>query len=164
MMFPSHVPARQNRWCVEGQWKISEDAKMVNNKRENGRPDRVVLEVLTRELKHRTLSVVQSSQRAPFLRGQNPARDPLTSTLVRVHSRHIPTTTVRQFLYGPSCESLLVPVWPSLTTYGTLCCGDAFERLRRRGCADTAVDQIHSLRDGGMREWSSLRLGIEGRH
>uniref|UniRef100_M1DJP9 Integrase core domain containing protein n=1 Tax=Solanum tuberosum TaxID=4113 RepID=M1DJP9_SOLTU len=33
---PTPVAAEPNRWCVEGQWQIYRDAKMINDKQKNG--------------------------------------------------------------------------------------------------------------------------------
>ncbi|KAG5614513.1 hypothetical protein H5410_014337, partial [Solanum commersonii] len=139
---PTLVAGEPNRWCVEGQWKIYRDAKMVNDKQKMVRLITEERRVLTGSLHtvldiHRLFNLHKCdwmarepgtyseemvrefyASYAATLRGsiskrsQPLAQDPLTSTLVRGCPVDIFPATIRRFLYGPT---------QSLTTDGTLC-------------------------------------------
>ena len=47
---PTPVSAEPNRWCVEGQWQIYRDAKMINDKQKMARTITEELRVLTGSL------------------------------------------------------------------------------------------------------------------
>ncbi|KAG5595790.1 hypothetical protein H5410_037022 [Solanum commersonii] len=131
MMFPL-MAVSQNRWCVEGQWQIYRDAKMVNEKQKMARLITEERRVLTGSLHtvpdiHRLFNLHKCdwmardpgtyseeivrefyASYAATLRGSiskrsKPlAQDPLTSTLVRGCPVDISPATIRRFLYGPT--------------------------------------------------------------
>ncbi|KAG5620829.1 hypothetical protein H5410_006047 [Solanum commersonii] len=129
---PTPVAGEQNRWCVEGQWQIYRDAKMVNDKQKMARLITEERKVLTGSLHtipdiHRLFNLHKCdwmarepgtyseeivrefyASYAATLRGSiskrsKPlAQDPLTSTLVRGCPVDISPATIRWFLYGPT--------------------------------------------------------------
>ncbi|KAG5580536.1 hypothetical protein H5410_051163 [Solanum commersonii] len=129
---PTPVAGEPNRWCVEGQWQIYRDAKMVNDKQKMARLITEERRVLTGSLHtvpgiHRLFSLHKCdwmarepgtyseeivrefyASYAATLRGSiskrsKPlAQDPLTSTLVRGCPVDISPATIRRFLYGPT--------------------------------------------------------------
>ncbi|KAG5579544.1 hypothetical protein H5410_050171 [Solanum commersonii] len=129
---PTPVAGELNRWCVEGQWQIYRDAKMVNEKQKMARLITEERRVLTGSLHtvpdiHRLFNLHKCdwmardpgtyseeivrefyASYAATLRGSiskrsKPlAQDPLTSTLVRGCPVDIFPATIRRFLYGPT--------------------------------------------------------------
>ena len=129
---PTPVVGEPNRWCVEGQWQIYRDAKMINNKQKMARTITEERRVLTGSLYtvpeiHRLFNfhkcdwmardpgtyseeMVQEfyASYAATLRGSitkrlNPlAQDPLASTMVRGCPVDISPATISRFLYGPT--------------------------------------------------------------
>ncbi|KAG5575423.1 hypothetical protein H5410_055557, partial [Solanum commersonii] len=129
---PIPVAGELNRWCVEGQWQIYRDAKMVNEKQKMARLITEEQRVLTGSLHtvpniHRLFNLHKCDWMARYprtyseeivrefyasyaatLRGSTSkrskplAQDPLTSTLVRGCPVDISPATIRRFLYGPT--------------------------------------------------------------
>ncbi|KAG5630291.1 hypothetical protein H5410_002008 [Solanum commersonii] len=129
---PTPVAGELNRWYVEGQWQIYQDAKIVNDKQKMARLITEERKVLTRSLHtdpdiHRLFNLHKCdwmardpgtyseeivrefyASYAATLRGSISKRsktltqDPLTSTLVRECPVETSPTTIRRFLYGPT--------------------------------------------------------------
>jgi len=129
---PTPVAAEPNRWCVEGQWQIYRDAKMINDKQKMARLITEERRVLTGSLHtvpdiHRLFNFHRCdwmardpgtyseemvrefyASYAATLRGSitkrsKPlAQDPLTSTMVRGCSVDTSPATISRFLYGPT--------------------------------------------------------------
>ena len=129
---PTPVAAEPNRWCVEGQWKIYRNAKMINDKQKMARTITEERRVLTGSLHtvpeiHRLFNLHKCdwmardpgtyseemvrefyASYAATLRGSitkrsKPlAQDPLTSTMVRGCPVDISPATINHFLYGPT--------------------------------------------------------------
>uniref|UniRef100_M1DA23 Integrase core domain containing protein n=1 Tax=Solanum tuberosum TaxID=4113 RepID=M1DA23_SOLTU len=121
-----------NIWCVEGQWQIYRDAKMINDKHKMARIVTEKRRVLTRSLHtvpdiHQLFNLHKCNwmardlgtyseeivrefyaSYAATLRGSiskksKPiAQDPLTSTMVRGCPVDISHATISRFLYGPT--------------------------------------------------------------
>ncbi|KAG5615217.1 hypothetical protein H5410_015041 [Solanum commersonii] len=146
------------------------DAKMVNDKRENG-PIRGRRRVLTGSLHtvpdiHRLFNLHNDeivwefyASYAATLRGSISKRskplpqDPLTSTLVRGCSVDISPSTIRRFLYGPTADHS----WSLNTSefdyrWDIVLESLPSEELRRRE-RDTLVGQIHCCEMAASREW-----------
>uniref|UniRef100_M1DI46 Integrase core domain containing protein n=1 Tax=Solanum tuberosum TaxID=4113 RepID=M1DI46_SOLTU len=129
---PDPVAGEPNIWCVEGQWKIYQDAKMLNEKEKMARLITEEHIVLTGTL-HTILDIHRLFQLrrcdwmardpgtyskeivwefyasyAATLRGlidkwfKPTCQDPITSTMVRGFPVDISHTTINRFLYGPS--------------------------------------------------------------
>ncbi|KAG5610301.1 hypothetical protein H5410_021582, partial [Solanum commersonii] len=128
---PTPVVSELNRWCVEGQWQIYRDAKMVNDKQKMARLITEKRRVLTGSLHtipdiHRLFNLHKCdwiardsgtyseeivrefyASYAATLRGSISKRSkplaqaPFTSTLVRGCPVDISSATIRRFLYGP---------------------------------------------------------------
>uniref|UniRef100_M1DEV2 Integrase core domain containing protein n=1 Tax=Solanum tuberosum TaxID=4113 RepID=M1DEV2_SOLTU len=128
---PTSVAGDLNRWCVEGQWQIYRDAKMINDKQKMARLITKERRVLTGSL--HTVPDIQRlfnlhkcdwmardpgtyseeivrefyTSYATTLRGliskrlKPLAQDPLTSTMVRGCPVDISPATISRFLYGP---------------------------------------------------------------
>uniref|UniRef100_M1DH31 Integrase core domain containing protein n=1 Tax=Solanum tuberosum TaxID=4113 RepID=M1DH31_SOLTU len=126
------VAGELNRWCVEGQWQIYRDAKIVNDKQKMARLITEERRVLTGCLHavldiHRLFNIHKCdwmardpgtfseeivrefyASYAATLRGSiskqsKPlAQDPYISTLVRGCPVDISPATIRRFLYGPT--------------------------------------------------------------
>ncbi|KAG5580221.1 hypothetical protein H5410_050848 [Solanum commersonii] len=93
---PTPVAGEPNRWCVEGQWQIYQDAKMCDwMARDRGR---------LREIVRGVLCFLCDPLRGSISSGEALAQDPLTSTLVRGCPVDISPTTIRRFLYGPTAD------------------------------------------------------------
>uniref|UniRef100_M1DKC2 Integrase core domain containing protein n=1 Tax=Solanum tuberosum TaxID=4113 RepID=M1DKC2_SOLTU len=129
---PTLVASEPNIWCVEGQWQIYRDAKMINDKEKMARIVTEERRVLTGSL-HIVLDIHQYfnlhkcewmardpgtyseemvrefyASYAATLRGSISKRskligqDPLTSTMVRGCPVDISHATINRFLYGPT--------------------------------------------------------------
>uniref|UniRef100_M1DSQ8 Integrase core domain containing protein n=1 Tax=Solanum tuberosum TaxID=4113 RepID=M1DSQ8_SOLTU len=129
---PTPVADEPNRWCVEGQWKIYRDAKMINDKKKMARLITEECRVLTGSLHtvpdiHQLLNLHKCDWLARDLgtyseeivrdfyvsyaatlrgsiskRSKPIAQDPLTSTMVRGCPVDISHATISRFLYGPT--------------------------------------------------------------
>uniref|UniRef100_M1DD59 Integrase core domain containing protein n=1 Tax=Solanum tuberosum TaxID=4113 RepID=M1DD59_SOLTU len=129
---PTPVAGELNRWCVEGQWQIYQDAKMVNDKQKMARliteERRVLTESLhtipniyrlfnlhkcdwmardpgtySEEIVREFYSSYAATLRGSiFKRSKLLAEDPFTSTMVRGCPVDISPATIRRFLYGPT--------------------------------------------------------------
>ncbi|KAG5599583.1 hypothetical protein H5410_030953 [Solanum commersonii] len=129
---PTPVVGEPNRWCVKSQWKIYQDAKMINGKEKMARIVTEELRVLTGSLN--TIPDIHwlfNLQKCDWI-ARDPgtyseemvwefyasyaatlcgliskqskpiAQDPLTSTMVRSYSVDISHATISRFLYGPT--------------------------------------------------------------
>uniref|UniRef100_M1DQ81 Integrase core domain containing protein n=1 Tax=Solanum tuberosum TaxID=4113 RepID=M1DQ81_SOLTU len=156
---PTPVADEPNRWCVEGQWQIYRDTKMLNEKEKMARLITEEHNVLTGSLHtvpkiHRLFklhkcdwmaqapgtyneeimrefyaSYVATLRGSIFKRANPNEQDPLTSTMVQGCPVDISRATISRFLYGP----ITGHSW-SLNTaefdYRGTSCGAVFSRER----------------------------------
>ncbi|KAG5580148.1 hypothetical protein H5410_050775, partial [Solanum commersonii] len=110
---PIPVAGESNRWCVEGQWQIYQDVKMINDKQKMARLITEERRVLTGSLHtvpdiHRLFNLHNCDWMArdpgTYIKEilKPLAQTPLTSTLVRGCPVDISPATIRRFLYGPT--------------------------------------------------------------
>uniref|UniRef100_M1DVC0 Integrase core domain containing protein n=1 Tax=Solanum tuberosum TaxID=4113 RepID=M1DVC0_SOLTU len=129
---PTPVAAEPNRWCVEGQWQIYRDGKMINDKQKMARTITEERRVLTGSLHtvpdiHRLFNFHKCDWMARdpgtyseemvrefyasyaaticgsiTIRSKPLAQDPLTSTMVRGCPVDISPSTIIRFLDGPT--------------------------------------------------------------
>uniref|UniRef100_M1DBL8 Integrase core domain containing protein n=1 Tax=Solanum tuberosum TaxID=4113 RepID=M1DBL8_SOLTU len=127
---PAPVAEESNRWCVEGQWQIYRDAKMLNEKKKMARLITEERRVLMRSLHtipdiHQLFQLHKCDWMARIFgtyieeivqefyasyaatlhdsidkRSKPTAQDPFTSTLVRGIPVDISQITISRFLYG----------------------------------------------------------------
>uniref|UniRef100_M1DYT2 Integrase core domain containing protein n=1 Tax=Solanum tuberosum TaxID=4113 RepID=M1DYT2_SOLTU len=100
---PTPVAGEPNKWCVEGQWQIYRDTKMLNEKEKMARLITEERRVLTGSLHtvpeiHRLFNLHKWSISK---RAKPTEQDSLTSTIVRGCPIDISRATISQFLYGP---------------------------------------------------------------
>uniref|UniRef100_M1DZM6 Integrase core domain containing protein n=1 Tax=Solanum tuberosum TaxID=4113 RepID=M1DZM6_SOLTU len=109
---PTPVAGEPNRSCVDGQWKIYRDAKMVNDKQKMARLIQEECRVLIGSLhtvpdihwlfKEFNASYAATLRGSISKRSKPIAQAPLISTLVRGCPVDISPATISRFLYGPT--------------------------------------------------------------